>query len=136
MAEPSLALQAAIRARLITSPVVTALVPAHHVQDRNTQPEVFPCILIGEAQTLPGPGLARTRHEVFADLHIWAEEPGLATAKMIAGTIRDALRTRPWMVPGFHVADCAIRQTRFLRDPEGVSHGIITLRADMVEVVA
>ncbi|MFE3837543.1 DUF3168 domain-containing protein [Pseudogemmobacter sonorensis] len=134
MAEPSLALQAMLRARMVASGVVTSLVPAAHILDRNTRPEVFPCILIGEAQTLPGPGLMRTRHEVFADLHIWAEEPGLATAKLIAGTIRDALRDRPWTVTGFHVADAYVQSTRFLRDPSGVSHGVMTLRADMMEV--
>lgn len=137
MAEPSLALQAMVRARLTGSALLTSLVPAAHVLDKNSRPEVFPCILIGEAQTLPGPSMSRTRYEVFADLHIWAEEPGLASCKLIAGAVRDALRDRPWSVAGFHVADAYIQSTRFLRDPDGQhSHGILTLRADMMEAVA
>src|SRR5690606_20915740 len=54
MMEPSLALQKAIRARLIGTPAVTALVPAANMLDKNSRPEVFPSIIIGEAQTVPG----------------------------------------------------------------------------------
>lgn len=133
--EPSLALQAAIRARLVASSAVTALVPATSILDRNSRPETFPCILIGEGQTVPDEGLARRRHHVFADLHIWQKEPGLVGAKQIAGAIRDALADSFWNVTGLHVVDLHIVSSRFIRDPGGLhSHGVITLQASVLEV--
>lgn len=57
MMEPSLALQKAVRARLVATSAVTTLVPAAHVLDRNNRPEVFPAIIIGEGQTILGEGL-------------------------------------------------------------------------------
>ncbi|GAB1581730.1 DUF3168 domain-containing protein [Phyllobacterium phragmitis] len=135
MTEPSLALQAAIRARLVATSAVTSLVPASNILDRNSRPETFPCILIGEGQTIPDEGLARTRHHVFADLHIWQKEPGLVGAKQIAGAIRDALSDTFWDVTGLHVADLHIASFRFIRDPGGLhSHGIMTLQTSVVEV--
>lgn len=133
--EPSLELQKAVRARLVASSAVTALVPASAIIDRNSRPEIFPCILIGEGQTVPDAGLARSRHETFADLHIWRTEPGLVVSKQVAGAIRAALADTFWSIPGLHVADLFISGSRFMRDPDGVhSHGIITLQANVVEV--
>jgi hypothetical protein len=134
MTEPSLAMQAAIRARLVATGAVTSLVPATSILDKNSRPETFPSIIIGEGQTVPDEGLARRRHQVFADLHIWQKEAGLVGAKQIAGAIRDALADTFWNVTGLHVADLHIASSRFLRDPGGLhSHGIITLQASVSE---
>ena len=135
MTEPSLAMQAAIRARLVATSAVTSLVPATSILDKNSRPEVFPGIIIGEGQTVPDAGLSRTRHQTFFDLHIWATEPGLAVSKQIAGAIRDALADTFWNVPGLHVADLFISSSRFMRDPDGLhSHGVVTLSAFVKEV--
>lgn len=136
MMEPSLALQKAMRARLIGTPAVTALVPAANVLDRNAVPlNVFPSIIIGEGQTVPGEGLARNRHTVIADLHIWQTEPGLAQAKAIAGAIRQAFDAPFYTIDGHHVADLHIISARFLRDPDGLhSHGVISVDAQLVEL--
>lgn len=134
MTEPSLALQAAIRARLVAASTVTSLVPAASILDRNARPAPFPSIIIGEGQTVPDEGLARRRHQVFADLHIWATEPGLVVSKQIAGAIRDALADTFWNVPGLHVADLHVTSSRFMRDPDGLhSHGVISLSANVSE---
>lgn len=134
MTEPSLDLQKALRDRLIASSAVTSLVPAGHVLDKNGRPEVFPCILIGEGETMPDDGIARNRHQTFADLHLWATEPGLAGVKAIAGAIRGALSDGPLNVDGFRVADLRIERSRFLRDPDGIhSHGVVSLHARLVE---
>lgn len=135
MTEPSLALQAAIRARLVAASAVTSLVPATSILDRNSRPEVFPCILIGEGQTVPDEGLARRRHQVFADLHIWQKETGLVVSKQIAGAVRDALADTFWNVTGLHVVDLHVTSSRFMRDPGGLhSHGIISLSANVSEI--
>ena len=134
MTEPSLDLQKAIRERLIESSVVTSLVPAAHVLDRNSRPEVFPCILIGEGQTLADDGLARNRHQTFADLHLWQREAGLVGVKQIAGAIRRALSDTILQTDHFYVADIYIARSRFLRDPDGIhSHGIVSLTARLVQ---
>ncbi|KAA3500808.1 DUF3168 domain-containing protein [Rhizobium rhizogenes] len=133
--EPSLALQAAVRSRLVASSALTAVVPAANVRDANGLPSVFPCILIGEGQTAPGGDIARKRHDAFLDLHIWATESGLVVAKQIAGTIRAALIDTRWEVVGLHVVDLHVTASRFLRDPDGVhSHGIVSLAAIVKEV--
>jgi len=135
MTEPSLAMQAAIRARLVAASAVTSLVPATSILDQNSRPETFPSIIIGEGQTVSDEGLARRRHQVFADLHIWQKEAGLVGAKQVAGAIREALADTFWNVTGLHVADLHIASSRFLRDPGGLhSHGIITLQASVSEV--
>lgn len=133
--EPSLAIQAAIRTRLVASSAVTSLVPAASILDRNARPVPFPSIIIGEGQSVPDEGIARNRHEVFADLHIWAAEPGLAQSKTIAGAIRAALADGRWTVPGLHVIDLQIASSRFMRDPDGLhSHGIVSLLFRVMEV--
>jgi hypothetical protein len=133
--EPSYPLLVAIRARLVASSAVTALVPATSIGDRNGVPTTFPTIIIGEGQTLPDDGLARTRHEINTDLHIWAAELGLTGSKKIAGAIRDALADARWTVAGLHVIDLEITNTRFLRDPDGQhSHAVMSIRARVIEV--
>lgn len=131
--EPSLDLQKAIRNRLIASPV-TALVAAAAILDKNIRPEVFPCIIIGEGQTLPDDGISRNRHQVYSDLHLWTKEAGLVAVKQIAGAIRDALADGRLALDHHHVADLMIASTRFLRDPSGASHGVMTLQARLVEL--
>lgn len=132
--EPSLDLQKAIRGRLVATTAVTALVAPASILDRNARPAPFPSIIIGEAQTITGEGLDRRRSDVFADIHVWTTEPGLAQAKAIVGAIRIALADGPWTLDAHHVADLHIADTRFLRDPDGLhAHAVIGVRALLVE---
>lgn len=135
MTEPSLPLQAAIRARLVASSAVTSIIPATAIVDRNATPALDNSIVIGEAMTGPDDGLARHRHMIVADVHVWRKEPGLVGAKQVVGAIRAALSDGPLSVAGFHVADLRIASSRFLRDPGGLhSHGILSLEARLVEI--
>ncbi len=136
MTEPSLALQAAIRARLVGASAITSVIPATAIVDRNATPALDQSIVIGEAITGPDDGLARHRHMIVADVHVWRKEPGLAGSKQVAGAIRDALNDGPLTVTGFHVADLRIASSRFLRDPGGVhSHAVLSLECRLVETV-
>lgn len=135
MTEPSLPLQAAIRARLVAASAVTSIIPATAIVDRNATPALDNSIVIGEAMTGPDDGLARQRHMIVADVHVWRKEPGLVGAKQVVGAIRAALSDGPLSVAGFHVADLRIASSRFLRDPGGLhSHGILSLEARLVEI--
>jgi len=131
--EPSLDLQKAIRARLIATAPVVALVPAAHIRETSGTPSVFPSILIGEGQTIIGGSIARNRHTVFSDLHVWQTEPGLAQAKGMVGTIRQAFAAPFYTLDHHYVADLFIASTRFMRDPDGLhSHGVVSIEAQLV----
>ncbi|NTD88661.1 DUF3168 domain-containing protein [Agrobacterium tumefaciens] len=132
-----LALQKAIRARLIETSTVLDLVPAANILDRNERPNPRPSIVIGEGQSVDeGDSIARTLTRVYMDLHVWVEEPSTEISKRVAGAIRAALRgAKPELDTGYHCADCRVRGTRFMRDPDGkTSHAIVTIDALVQEV--
>ncbi|MBB4123287.1 DUF3168 domain-containing protein [Martelella radicis] len=132
-----LALQKAIRERLISSAAMTALVPAENILDRNERPAPDPAIIIGEGQSVDDGAISRNRLRIYMDLHVWKREEALTGAKLIASVARAVLNMRrPVLAPGFHCADCFVSSSRFLRDPSGeFSHGVVTIEA-VVEVTA
>lgn len=136
MTEPSLALQKAIRGRLIADAGVTALVPATSIFDRHARPETFPCVILGDAQLAWDPEpLDRDRVTVFADLHVWQREGGMAGAKSIVGAIKQALDGGWWVLDQHSVADLHVPTVRFLRDPSGEhSHAVVTVEATLKQV--
>jgi hypothetical protein len=68
----SLQLQQAIRAALVNSTAVTALVPASNIYDRSKRPEVFPCVVLGEDMEQDSDmTLARDVIRVTSTVHIW-----------------------------------------------------------------
>lgn len=134
--DPSLAVQKAMRARLISYPSLTALVPADHIIDKSKRPDVFPCIIIGESQTTDeGYDFDRSFVRVYHTLHIWQREEGLSGVKTIAQSVRRALRTRFWLSdPDYHLVDAFVSDARFLRDPSGEhGHGILTYESLLQE---
>ena len=133
---PEIALQTAVRARLVATPGIVALVPAVSILDRNERPNPRPSIIMGEAQAVDeGDTIARTRVRIFMDLHMWIEEPSTAGVKVVAGAIRTALRTKLNAgIPGIQIVDARVERTRFVRDPDGkTSHGIATINAIVEE---
>jgi hypothetical protein len=131
--EPSLDLQKGIRARLLASADLLALVPADNVLDSTGRPERLPGVNIGEGQTL----YKRFSSTTHATLHIWVQEPGLTTSKQIASVIVAAVRIDAQIegvliLENFVCHDLRVTQTRFLRDPHGsYSHGIVTVAGIM-----
>ena len=131
MIEPSLDLQTAIRAHLISLPAVLALVPADHVRAGSTRPDKFPAIIIGAGTTQflgradGGQYVAR----VFLDVHIWAIENGLDTAKTIGGVLAGALRDAP-AGDGFAIDEWALTRIVWPRDPDPqYGHGIVSVES-------
>lgn len=129
--DPSAALQKAIRARLIASLELMALVQADHVMDANGRPEIMPAVYIGEGQTI----FRRWDATSHATLHVWFAEPGLVQCKEAVSAIVGALRIDAQgdgvlPIDGFTVHDMQATQTRYLRDPHGsFSHGVVTVAA-------
>lgn len=133
MSDPSLALQKAIRARLVATSAVTALVPAANIVDRHQLPVLNPSIVLGEDQEVDPEfqTLKRKMVRVYSTIHVWKRESSLVGVKQIAGAIRRAIEnTRKLNLndPDFMCSDCRVDGVRFTRDPDGeTSHAVITL---------
>ncbi len=127
MTEPSLAAQRAIATTLKAPAAITDLVPAANIFDRSGRPEKFPCIILGEGQTIDESDECIVYGEVFLDLHVWTREPGLADCKAIAGQVMRTMRGFERVQDGVNLT-LVEQSARFLRDPSGDhAHGIISL---------
>lgn len=133
----ALAVQKALRARLVADLNLVGLVPPSSILDRNSRPAPDPSIIIGEDQAVDeGDSIKRDRLRVFSTLHVWKKETGLTGVKAIAGAIRTAVQSANLPLdPGFHFADCRVSGERFLRDPDGeTAHGVVTIETLVQEV--
>lgn len=133
MIEPSLAYQTAVRAALIASPEVVALVPADHIRAGSTRPDKLPCIILGDAQTefLGRASGSQFLARVFLTLHIWAIEDGADSAKAIGFAVLKALTDAP-AVTDFGIDEHAMPSVIWLRDPQperSYTHGVVQLEA-------
>lgn len=130
MTEPSLALQTAIRARLVASPHVIELVKPPDIRDGDTRPDAFPSIILGNAQVETAGHYGAYRNvTVFLDLHIWGET--LEAAKIVGAAVSKALFGAP-AVPGYDLTD-GLRTERaiYMTDASGAGHGVVSFRALM-----
>lgn len=135
----ALAVQKAIRARLIATSQVTDLVTANGIVDVNQRPAPDPSIIIGEGQLVDdGTDFQRRHVRIFHDLHVWKREPSLTGANAIAGAIREAiLHGRLILDTGFHCADVRTSHIRLMRDPDGdTSHAVVTVETLVQELVS
>lgn len=133
-----LALQKAVRARLVTTSAVTALVPAANILDRNARPAPDPSIVLGEGQAVEGDRIDRSDQRLYLTLHVWKRETGLTGVKAIAGAIRAAVISAKMSdLDGYQFGDCRVTDARYLRDPDGeTAHAVVTVEAHVVEVAA
>lgn len=131
MSEASLAVQKLIISRLKAHSPLLALVPGSAIFDRNERPEAFPCVLLGEAQTVGDDIDCGALSDVYSTIHVWTQETGTRDCKMIAGAIRRAL----WQaaaddVDGFRIEATIFEDARFLRDSSGEhAHGVVTVKS-------
>lgn len=129
------AVQTALRLRLVSTSIVTDLVPADAILDRHARPAPDPSIVLGEGQSLDGGRVDRRSQQVFVTLHIWKHEPGLAGVKAIAGAVRKALNAgRLDLMEPYFCGDSFVSDMRFMRDPDGeTAHGVVTVEALVLE---
>ncbi|RCS25838.1 DUF3168 domain-containing protein [Phyllobacterium salinisoli] len=134
MSEESLAVQRLIYSRLTSNASLLALLPADAIFDRNARPERFPCVVVGEAQTVGDDIDCGPSSEVYSTVHVWTKEEGFRSCKTIAGAVRRALWQAEGIFDGFRVLDTGFENSRFLRDPSGEhSHGIVTFFSPVEE---
>lgn len=134
-----LEVQKALRARLIATATVSALVPAAHVLDTNQRPAPVPSIILGESQAVDeGTSLRRAHTRIYHTIHVWTREASTAGCKAICGEIRHAIHAGRLAMPvGLACADAQVSSMRFLRDPDGEhSHGVVLVEVLVSEAVA
>lgn len=135
MTEASLAAQRVAVAAMRARPELLALVPSANIFDRHQRPEVFPCVIVGEGQTVADEADCITGSEVFLQLHVWTRESSFVECKSIAGEIRRALKGVDEVLDGFAVS-LEFDDATFLRDPGGdLSHGILRFTALTEDIV-
>lgn len=127
--EPTLAIQRAIRARLISDSAVTALVPVDRIFDGEWNTENLPCIIIGEGNVNYSDEYQSFHEDVFLDIHIWSDEEATEDCKLIAHAVRNALKETPWTADGFTVHGITVK-ARFYRDKDsGAASSVLSADA-------
>jgi hypothetical protein len=130
------AVQTALRARLLATPAITALVPADAIFDRHTRPAAPACIILGEAEEEEDGGMLRDRTRVYHTIHVWKRELGLEGAAAIAAAIRAAVHAdRLDLGPAYHAVGAWVPRVRTLRDPDGeFGHAVVSVAAIVEEL--
>lgn len=131
MIEPTLALQTAIRAKLITKPAITSLVPADHIRAGSTRPDKTPCIIMSDGNTtLHGHDYTAQRAAwVYLDLHIWTLDAGPDAAKEIAFAVTNVL-DKNLAIEGGYCDHFRVTRSTFPRDPDpAYGHGVLSVEA-------
>lgn len=119
--------------------VVTALkgagVADGRIHDDETTDKIYPCVEVGETQTLNGDVQGRAGGEEALTLHIW-DAPNATTAyrgqktvKQIADQIHTVFNGKNVDVAGRDYALAIVRDFRTVKEPDGITqHGLLTLR--------
>lgn len=132
MIEPVLALQAAIRNRLIGKSEVLDLVTADHIRAGSSRPDDMPCIIIADGTTtLHGHGYT-SQHAawVYLDIHVWTLDAEPDAAKEIAGTVVAALSKYNLTIDGGYCDHFEVTTTRHHRDPNpAYGHSTVSVEA-------
>lgn len=134
MIEPSVALQTALRTKLINDPAVMALVTPNNVRAGSTRPDKTPCVILAGGQTQYLGRAAGGQHlaQINLDAHIWAIEDGADTAKAIGWAVSQALIAMPDIQSGFEIDSLDQPRMIWLRDvqPElSYTHGLLEIEA-------
>lgn len=126
MASPSLELQGAIVARLKAWAGLSGTVN-ERVYDAVPAGAAFPYITVGEGDETSDDADCIDGFEISLDIDIWSRANGYPEAKRISDEVRKAIKSADLALPTNALVDFRHRQTRFLRDPDGLtSHAVMT----------
>jgi len=136
MSEASLAAQRVAVMAMRSRPALLDLVPSANIFDRHTRPEIFPCVIVGEAQTVADEAECVDGSEVYLTMHVWTRENSFVDCKSIAGEIRRALKDVSEIQDGI-ACDFYFEDSNFMRDPGGeLSHGVVQFQVTCEDMVA
>lgn len=131
MIEPTLALQTAIRAKLLSTPAVLALVPETNIRAGSTRPDKTPAIIMSDGHTVLD-GYCYTSQRtawVYLDIHVWTLDAGEQAAKEIAFAATQALDTA-MTLDGAACDHFRVTGSIFPRDPDPkYGHGVLNVEA-------
>jgi hypothetical protein len=129
-ADPSLALQKAIVARLKADAGVNAII-AGRIYDAVPGNAVKPYVSFGPFQMLPEHGDCLDGGEAFVTLDGWAAGPDTVTVKQLGAAVAKALDLAPIVLDGGQrLVEMSIEQTQYMRDPDGITaHAVVTVHA-------
>ena len=131
-----LELQGAINTRLRDDAQLIALVNKR-VYDLVPSSEEYPYIAIGETQSIQDDATCITGEKIYLTLHAWSDEVGFPEVKRIASAVKDSLHLAPIELPTYRLVSLLHRQTRTLRDRDGItSHAVIELLASVHKPLA
>ena len=129
MTSPSLELQGAIVARLSAAADLASLV-GDRIYDAVPNDAAFPYVTVGEGDETSDDVECVEGFELSLDIDVWSRAVGFPEAKAISDEIRRALRSSDLALAVNALVYFRHRQTRFLRDPDGLtSHAVLTFEA-------
>lgn len=134
MLDPALAFQTAIRAALVASTDVSALLPVDYIRAGASRPDKLPSIILADAQTefLGCAAGSQRLARVYLILHVWAQEDGADTARQIGTAVYQALQFGPADNADISLDEWQQPRVVWLRDPKpelSLTHGVMTLEA-------
>ncbi len=129
MSDPSLALQKAMVDALKAVGTLPDVVGGR-VYDDVAASAAFPYVNLGMTQVLPDKAGCIDGAEVFQQIDVWSRSVGFPECKTIAQAVVARLDDVDLIVEGFAVIVLEHQDTRYLRDPDGLTkHAAITFRS-------
>lgn len=129
MTSPTLELQGAIVTRLKAVGAVTALVGTR-IYDKVTEGAAFPYVSIGPSDELTEDADCITGFDISLQIDVWSRAPGFPESRRISDAVRAALHDYDLPITDNALVYFRHQQTRFLRDPDGLtSHAAMTFEA-------
>lgn len=138
--DPANALQVAIRAKLLTDPLVTAAFSGAAVAVWDTVPvdssgavitAKFPYITLGEGdQVLGQANSCADLSEVFSQVNVWTRDTSFARCREIAAAVRRAL-DNPLALNGHDLITHTFQSALYRKEPDGLTRrAVMTFRFD------
>lgn len=129
MTDPSLAMQAALVARLKAVGAVTSIV-GQRVYDAVPTDAVKPYVNLAQPQVIPDKATCVDGSEVSYPVHGWTTGPQSVAIKQLGKAVVDALDEYDLTVTGHRVVVFELEQLRYLDDPDGITkHFVAVFRA-------
>jgi hypothetical protein len=132
MSDPSLAMQAALVARLKVASGVSSIVGAR-VYDAIPSSAVKPYINLGQPQVLPDKASCIDGAEVSYPIHGWSTGPASVQIKQLGAAVVAALDEFQLVVNGHNVIVFELEQIQYLNDPDGITNHFVAIFRALTE---
>lgn len=121
MTSPTLEIQSKMVTRMKNFASLTALIGSR-VYDNVPQSAVFPYVSFGPKQSLPDDADCITGFEIFLQIDAWSRGVGFPEVERVAEEVRSAFHEYELPLVDNALVSLTHRQTRLLRDPDGLTN--------------